>query len=134
LLHAHAARMGSRAPRSSTGRGRRTATALAGGVMDYVSTRTKTGAVRMVVGAKDELPLVVEATVIETDVATVKVRLVVLLGDAPAWEDVCNLVRDAARERVLKLLKKKKRITISPDALVALCQACRQAAMADSKP
>ena len=60
--------------------------------MEYTWTKTPAGAVRMVVGVKDEQPLVFEATVIEIELSKVKTRLALFLGDALAWEDICNLV------------------------------------------
>ena len=102
--------------------------------MEYTWTKTPAGAVRMVVGVKDEQPLVFEATVIEIELSKVKTRLALFLGDALAWEDICNLVRDADRERVLRLVKEKKDIIIPAAALLALLQACRTVALPRSEP
>jgi len=101
---------------------------------EYTWTQTPAGAVRMVVGVKDKQPVVIEATVVEIDLAKVKTRLALFVGDALAWEDVCNLVRDPDRERVLRLVKQKKEITIPAAAFVALLQACRTAALPRSEP
>ncbi len=92
---------------------------------EWTWTKTATGAVRMVCGVKDEQPVAVEATVLEVELARVKVALQFFVGSAVAWEDRCDLVSATGRARVVRLLEEKRGITLRDEALLALLQACR---------